>query len=1274
MKQNHPLSLRLLVVLVTTLRTAFPCAGADPLTTDEAAAVLLDSANRAFNEQKHDFAIERFKEFAKLYNNHRDLARAEYGLGLALIESPRKDCTNAAQAFQSASSRGDFADRPFVLYYLGAARRAIAEQELAAIKSSAETDPRRATANQRLTEAVGSFSEAANAFLARAGTPGPAADRPTDLDWAARARCDSTDLLLRLGRFKEAAEAADAFLRDTGLTRTPYRELAIYHQGYARFELKEYPAAGRALSQLTPFEQTFGLHARYLLGRIHHLADERAEAAIQYRAVNTDYARRKAAAQTAMQNPNALTLEKRQLCEALLRDPTPEYLSRAAFYLALTACESDRFSEALDGFTTFIQQNPSSPYLADAQLRQGFCRLQMGSCAEAIPVLQALTNQPPRADRALWWLARCQIKLADPRTPATYGPAMTIATNHLRRAADLAGQLAQTDPDAKVRRGEILMDLADTLITLQQYKEAADTYQRVLQENTTPTRMEEALQRRVTALHLGGYYRESDELGTQFEQAYPRSLLLPAVLFRRAENAYLVATALATATNSATPNRTQELPRLLGEAIARYQRLLDRYPDSTYANLARDAAATCYYRLGKFKDAADLLAAIPADAYSGDLANVPCLLADCLMRRVAQNPADAVAASDLLSKAEQAAKLLDGFLAANEKSPQVADALLKQGWCYSRIAETARAPEERKKAHTNGRAAYERLLQQFPKDTAAAVAVFERASCMAALGEVPAAISELNRFTQDPLRGTATAPLALTRLAALLRTQNRGAEAITALQQYRAQFEISLLKDPAQTDTVPPLQYEQAMALKQTGKTAEARALFESVMKQFPEHPAAANAAWRAAQSRREELAAQMDAARQAAARSGVKPEELAAVQRSLSDAMNGLRDAVSALQTRTDALGKIAPGSPAHLAALYEIAWSCRALADVEIETAMRQLRQEAVARIRAKLAQQMPAGQAPAAIREPEIPLSQVAPPLSERTAIEYYERLVKAASDAPLAAQARLELGELYASRSQYKPAALVLGAALTGQPSPEILPQIRVRLAAVLLGLQEPKAALAQAEVVAADTTSPLAGYARYLMGEAYFQQQEWKRVMERLVPFRDQGTLQNMPDVSDRALLRLGQAYLKTAQPDLCRQTLALLAQRFSRSAWLDEALYTTGLSLQKQEQYDPAIEAFRQVTGRTASAWGAQAQLQIGLCRMSQKRPAEALQALLAVPLTYDYPEWQAPAYVEAARACQELKQTDEAVRLLQKVTQQYAESPWAQTARDQLNTIEKAR
>jgi TolA-binding protein len=1264
------------ISLAAALGAMVLCVSAAPLTQDEAAAALLNSANRAFNERKYDFAVDRFREFLKQFGSHRDVARAEYGVGLALLEGPRRDYEGAAQALQSSVGRGEFPDRAFALYYLGLARRGLAEKAEkeaadAAAAKPVEAEARRNAASQRFSEAAGSFTEAANLFKARAGSAS-GAEAATNLEWTVRARCDLADLLLRLGRNKETADAAEACLKEAAAGNSPYRELALYQQGYARFGLKDYPAAGRLLSQLAPFEQPFGTHTRYLLGRIHHLAEERPEAALQYRAALADHEQRKKAAQTAMQNPGALTPERRAACEALLRGPAPEYLGRATFYLALIACESERYGEALEGFAAFIQQNPASPYVAEAQLRQGFCRLQMGNYAEAVAALQALTNQPPRADRALWWLARCQFRTADPKNTNTFETAVRTVTDNLRRAADLAGRLAQSDADARIRRGDILMDLADTLVAVKRYKDAAGTYQRVLQENPSPTRAEEATQRRMAALHLAGSYRESDELGAQFEQAYPNSVLLPAVIFRRAENAYLTATAMAT-NPAALPNRTQDVPRQFRAAITAYQRIIERYPDSSYLNLARDGIGSCYYRLGRYKDAADALSAVPPDAYSAELAHVPYVLADCLIRCAPQDPTDAIAAAELLDKARQAAKLLDRFAAANDKSPQLPDALLKQGWCCSRIAEMTQNADERKQAWTSGRAAYDRLVQQFPQSPSVPVALYERANCQAALGDAAGAVSELNRFVQVPaLRASAAAPLAVVRMAALMRGQNRAQDAVNALQQYRLQCESNLVGAAAQSNVLAFVQYEQAMSLRQAGKTAEARVLFETVFKRFPGHPVAANAAWRATQSRREELSAQMDAARQTLARSGGKPDALATARRNLTEALNGIRDAVFALQAWADTFGKSAPGSDAHLNALYEIAWACRALADVEIETTVRQLRQDATARLRLKLAAQLPAGQVPETIREPVIEAADVPMPQSERTALDTYERMIAAAPDAPLAGQARLELADLYTRRREHDAAARVLAAALSQRPAPQLVPQIRVRLAAAWLGYGKPDIALVQAEPVVSEGDSLLAGYARYLMGEAYFRQEDWKRAIERLQPFRDHGPLQNLPDVSDRALLRLGQAYLKTGQPDPCRQALAALRQRFPGSDWVDEALYTIGLALQQQGKHDEAAEIYRQVTGRTASAWGAQAQLQIGRCRMAQTRHADAVQAFLAVPLTYDYPEWHAPAYVEAARACQELKNTEEAVRYLQKVTQQYADTPWAQIARDQLNTLEQ--
>src|SRR5262249_6446309 len=84
------------------------------------------------------------------------------------------------------------------------------------------------------------------------------------------------------------------------------------------------------------------------------------------------------------------------------------------------------------------------------------------------------------------------------------------------------------------------------------------------------------------------------------------------------------------------------------------------------------------------------------------------------------------------------------------------------------------------------------------------------------------------------------------------------------------------------------------------------------------------------------------------------------------------------------------------------------------------------------------------------------------------------------------------------------------------------------------------------------------------------------------------------------------------------------------------------------------------------------AQLQIGLCRLEQKRFAEAATALLVVPFTYDYPELNAVALCEAARAYVELKQRDHAEKLLQRVLREHPQSKWAEVARERLEPLKR--
>src|SRR5205807_1549189 len=142
-----------------------------------------------------------------------------------------------------------------------------------------------------------------------------------------------------------------------------------------------------------------------------------------------------------------------------------------------------------------------------------------------------------------------------------------------------------TDPEAKVRRAEILLELADTQQLAKQHGEAATIYAQLVHDKLLPQRAEELLQRQAAALHLAGDYQGSDQVCARFRQLYPTSTLLPAVLFRHAENAYFQA--LAAETNSNLPNRDQEAARLHAETAKRYQEIVEKYSDDPLANLAR---------------------------------------------------------------------------------------------------------------------------------------------------------------------------------------------------------------------------------------------------------------------------------------------------------------------------------------------------------------------------------------------------------------------------------------------------------------------------------------------------------------------------------------------------------------------------------------------------------------------------------------------------------------------------------------------------------------
>jgi TolA-binding protein len=1221
---------------------------------DQAAEVLLNSARKAFNEKNFPFAVGKFREFLAKFGGHKDAPAARFGLGVALVEGIEKNYNEARDLLQVLANAKDFPDRPLALYYLGLAARGQGLSELQQTdgKSPQEAQPRRDAARQRFGEAAGFFDAALQAFAERLTAQPPAKgakELPEAAEWVARARCDLAEALLRQGKAKEAQAAAAPFLKDPALAPSRYRRQGLYTYGHASLLLRDLPQAEKSLALLAPFnDPVFGNHARYLLARAHHLADERTEAAAHYDGVVTDYTAARAEASKQMQQ-DAMRYATdplfRARIDALVKGPAPDHVARALLYLGVLQYEGGKFADARARFAALLKQFPQSPLRLQAELRIGFCQVQQREFAEAIKTLTPLVDKDAAvSDQVLFWLGKAQAGTApDPQAnPKGHEQIIQNAIGTLRQAADRAQKRQDQDPEAKSRRADILLEIADQQQQIRQNKEAVNLYNQILGEKLLPEREEEVTQRLAVAQHLAGDYGESDKTCQRFREKYPQSTLMPAVLFCAAENSYF--RVLAAEKNPNPAERDKQLAGLYDETIKRCQALVEKYPEYPKINLARFTLGLVLYRKGDMEKARVVLDEIPGPDRTGELGLVPLLIADCTLRQVpAGVPEDALAAGKMEEQLKTSAELLEAFIAGPPKRSLVPDALIKLGLCRQRLAALASQPPEKAKAIQAARTAYDRLFaKEFAGHPLVPQAVLERAKCMALAGDLGGAVNELRKFTTDPLKKeTHVAPMALIQLATYLRAMNRAAEAADILAKGRELHEPNLGKDPERSNWIPLMRYHHGVALREAGKLADARGVFDSVMKMAPARSEANEAALRLGQCLKDEGQQKLEVA--AKLRSGGRKEDQPRAQQLTDEGIKSLQEAVAFLEGHAERLRKQETQQDFCARMLYEAAWGARFLSGPEVEAAQAKLD--------------------PA--KKDKLPVSP-----SEKKARALYQTLIDGFPDLPIATEARFELAELLAERHEFEPAVALLNDVLDKEPSPELTEKVRLRLGGIHAAKGNLKAALAQFDAVAQNPKSPWSGWGHYRAAEALLKEQQYDAAIKRLTVFRDQGPFQNVPGLSDRALLRLGFAYALTKAWDPSRQAYERLVAVFPNSPWVDDARYGIAWSLQQQKNYDAAVNVYSQVTGRTLSELAARAQLQIGLCRMEQKRYADAINALLVIPFTYDYPELKAAARFEAAKAHAELRQNDLAMRQLEIILQEFPGTPWAEAAKERMATL----
>ncbi len=1213
-----PAALALFACTVVLGGFATPARLAAQPTAEQQAEMLLNIARKAYVEANPQFAADRFKEFLTKFGGHKEAHSARLGLTIAILDLPDRNYQAALETITPAANDGNFPDRPLALYYAGVSRRGLAQKELAeGIAKPPEMPQRQNNANGHFTEAGKFFAAAREAFEKK---------MPPDVEWAARSRCDTAETELRLGKTKEALAITEPFVKDAALAKSKFRPLGLYYHGFAAFLLNDIPNAGKSLNQLAPFDQPYGLHARYLMGRVHASQDEKAEAATAFNAVITGYEEQKKGATAALTMPDKFKndpWEKARL-EAIVKNPPPDYVGGATFYGACLNYEAGKFGEALPKFQAFAKDFATSPLKDDANLRVGFCLVQSKAYDVAVATLQPLVAHPKLADQAMYWLGKAQLGLAlasDPANPNLRTQLFTNAINSLRGAADKANQLAGQDPDAKARRPEMLLELADALLTSKQPAPAAQIYDQITNEKLLPAKAEEILQRSATAFHLAGDVNNSDARIATFRQLYPNSPLTPLVLFRGAENAYLKAEALAKQNNAPAAKAA------FIEAGKKYDEVVAKFPEFERVSRARYGVGLCFIAQEEWEKAAAALDAIPGPDRNGDLAPVNYVLADCLIRLAPAKAEDALQDNMLREKLSAAAGFLDGFVAANPKSDQAPDALIKYALCQKRLGIQLAPGAEKNDAFNKARGALEKIINDpgYNKSPLLGAAHLERAKVLILQGDKGNAINVLRQFAGDPLQKSPVAALAHITLATLLREQNQFQPAVDTLLQARQKFEPQLAADPTRADWIPLLRYHHGVALFESGKPADARAAFEQAMQVGGTKPIAAEAALKMTQCHVEEVKKKIVDIGTEKTKPNLTPPQIADIDNRVKAAKGELNNVAQQFIQRAEQYKAALPTSEARARMLYDSAWTSRA----------------------------------------------------AETDPTPAYTKLIAEFPDLALAVEARLELAELLAEKKPDE-AIVLLKAAIDKEPTdkatpPESLERIRLRLGGALFDKKDFAGAMGQFDSVGNNEKSAHRGIGLYRSAECLLALNKPDDAAKKLVIFRDNGAFHNIAGVSDRALLRLGHAYLELKQWEPARQAFETVVARYgNNNPWAVDARYGMGLALQNQNRYPDAINVYVQITQATQDERAGRARLQIGECHAKQGKLKEAGAEFQTVYLGYDIPELKWTAMLEHARVLNEEKNPEAAVKLLDRVIKDAPkDSEWTKAATERLAALQ---
>jgi TolA-binding protein len=286
--------------------------------------------------------------------------------------------------------------------------------------------------------------------------------------------------------------------------------------------------------------------------------------------------------------------------------------------------------------------------------------------------------------------------------------------------------------------------------------------------------------------------------------------------------------------------------------------------------------------------------------------------------------------------------------------------------------------------------------------------------------------------------------------------------------------------------------------------------------------------------------------------------------------------------------------------------------------------------------------------------------------------YRQALRCAPHAPAAAHATLELAQLDTAAGRKEQAAAALRALLDdpGQTDPALLRRVRYRLGALLIETDDTADGIALLTSVLTDPgdLGPAAtASAAILCADALIAEARHDEAASFLRPVAD-----NPPDADtgETALLRLADCLAAMHDWPASEAAFAAVLERYPNSDLWFQARFGLGWARENQGRHEEAIEQYRIVTASHNGPTAARAQFQIGECLFALSRHAEAAAELLKVDILYASPQWSPAALYEAGRCFEAIDEIDQARHQYQAVLDRFADTRWADLARQRLMAL----